>query len=170
MTKAAAWLRARAENIAATFFAAMFFSFMIQIYSRYLLNDPYSWTIEASLTAWLWIVFWCSGFLLNNRDHVRFDVLYGLVHPGMQRVFTLISVVAIVLAFAVSLPANYGFVTYMKIERSVTLGFRLDYVFSVYIVFAIAIIARYTFYTIRVVLGEDPEEVMNQGGTNGTLP
>ena len=88
----------------------------------------------------------------------------------MQRVFTLISVVAIVLAFAVSLPANYGFVTYMKIERSVTLGFRLDYVFSVYIVFAIAIIARYTFYTIRVVLGEDPEEVMNQGGTNGTLP
>jgi TRAP-type C4-dicarboxylate transport system permease small subunit len=165
MKKAVAWLRARAENVAAILFAAMFLSFMIQIVSRYILNDPYSWTIEASLIAWLWIVFWCSGFLLNNRDHVRFDVLYGWVRPGTRRVFALISVVAIVLAFAVSLPANFGFVTFMKIERSGTLGIRLDYIFSIYIVFAVAVLVRYGLYALRIARGGDPDQVMNQGGT-----
>ena len=165
MNKTAAWLRARAEDVAATLFAAMFLSFMIQIVSRYIFNDPYSWTIEASLIAWLWIVFWCSGFLLNNRDHVRFDVLYGWVRPAVRRIFALISVAAIVLAFATSLPANYEFVTFMKIERSGTLGIRLDYIFSVYIVFAVAVLVRYALYLFRIARGEDPEEVMNQGGT-----
>ena len=170
MKKAGAWLRARAENVAAMLFAAMFLSFMIQVVSRYVLNDPYGWTIEASLIAWLWIVFWCSGFLLNNRDHVRFDVLYGWVSPGTRRVFALISVVAIVLGFAVSLPANYDFVTFMKIERSGTLGIRLDYIFSVYIIFAVAVLVRYALYTYQIARGRDPEEVMNQGGGTAVPP
>lgn len=164
MRAVVSWLRARAEDVAAIIFAAMFLSFMIQIVSRYILNDPYGWTIEASLIAWLWIVFWCSGFLLNNRDHVRFDVLYGWVRPGIRRVFALISVASIVLAFAISLRANVDFVTFMKIERSGTLGIRLDYIFSIYIVFAVAVLVRYALYAYRIVRGQDPEQVMNQGG------
>lgn len=162
MRKTVAWLRAKAENVAVIFFAAMFLSFLLQIISRYILQDPYSWTIEASLIAWLWIVFWGSGFLLNNRDHVRFDMLYAWVRPGTRRVFALISVVAIVLAFVVSLPATVGYVTFMRVERSGTLGIRLDYIFSVYIVFALAIIARYALYAIRITRGADPDVVMNQ--------
>jgi TRAP-type C4-dicarboxylate transport system permease small subunit len=164
MKAATSWLRARAQDVAAIVFAAMFLSFMIQIVSRYILNDPYGWTIEASLIAWLWIVFWCSAFLLNNRDHVRFDVLYGWVRPGVRRVFALISVVCIVLAFAVSLRANIDFVTFMKIERSGTLLIRLDYIFSVYIVFAVAVLVRYTLYAYWILRGRDPDDVMNQGG------
>lgn len=162
MRKAVAWLRARAENVAVIFFTAMFLSFMLQIVSRYVFQNPYGWTIEASLISWLWIVFWGSGFLLNNRDHVRFDMLYAWVRPGTRRVFALISVVAIVLAFAVSLPATVGYVTFMRVERSGTLGIRLDYIFSVYIVFAVAVIARYALYAVRIAHGADPDVVMNQ--------
>lgn len=162
MRKAVAWLRARAENVAVILFTAMFLSFMLQIVSRYVFQNPYSWTIEASLISWLWIVFWGSGFLLNNRDHVRFDMLYVWVRPGTRRVFALISVVAIVLAFAVALPATVGYVTFMRVERSGTLGIRLDYIFSVYIVFAVAVIARYVLYAVRIARGADPDVVMNE--------
>jgi len=161
------WLRARAENVAAILFAAMFLSFMIQIISRYIFQNPYSWTIEASLIAWLWIVFWSAGFLLNNRDHVRFDVLYGWVRPGTRRVFALISVIAIVLAFAISLPANIDFVTFMRIERSGSLGIRLDYIFCVYVIFAVAILVRYGLYTVRIARGADPDVVMSEDSGSG---
>jgi hypothetical protein len=56
----------------------------------------------------------------------------------------------------------------MRIERSGTLGIRLDYIFSVYIVFALAIIARYTLYAIRITRGADPDVVMNDA--NGADP
>jgi len=50
-------------------------------------------------------------------------------------------------------------------ERSGTLGIRLDYIFSIYIVFAVAVLVRYGLYALRIARGGDPDEVMNQGGT-----
>jgi TRAP-type C4-dicarboxylate transport system permease small subunit len=139
----------------------MFIFFMLQVFSRYVLQDPYSWTIEASLIAWLWIVFWCSGLLLTNRDHIRFDMLYGWVRPGVRLAFAAISVAAILAAFLVSLPADVGYVSFMKIERSGTLGIRLDYIFSVYLVFAVAIIVRYAFYAFLILRGVEPDIAMS---------
>lgn len=170
MKQAAKWFRSFAENIAVLLFSAMFLAFVIQIVSRYILNDPYSWTIEASLIAWLWIVFWCAGLLLSNRDHVRFDVLYYWVRPRTRRIFALISVGMIVLAFAISLPSNFEFVTFMKIEHSNTIGIRLDYIFSVYILFALAVLFRYTLYTFKLICGENPETVLDQDDNNSIIP
>lgn len=160
MHRVGAWLRARADNVAALLFAALFLSFMLQIISRYVLRDPYGWTIEASLIAWLWIVFWGSGFLIDNRDHVRFDLFYVRAGPRLRRVFALISVAAIALAFAASLPATSDFVAFMRVERSGTLGIRLDLLFSVYVIFAVAVIARYAFYAMRMLRGADPDAVL----------
>jgi len=157
MGRAAACLRAVADNVAVILFAAMFGSFMLQIVSRYVLHDPYGWTIEASQIAWLWIVFWGSGLLLRNADHVRFDVLYGWVRPGTRRVFALVSAACIVAAYAVSLPATIDYVTFMRIERSGTLGIRLDYIFSVYVLFAVAVVARYALHGVRTARGADPD-------------
>ena len=154
--------------MAGALFTAMFACFIIQIASRHVLNDPYSWTIEASLIAWLWIVFWCSAFLLNNRDQVRFDMLYAWVKPGVRRVFALISVVAVVAAFAVSLPATVDYVTFMKVGGSGSLGIRLDYLFAIYAVFAVAIIVRYVGYGVKIVRGGDPDAVMNRDSGMGT--
>ncbi len=164
MRKTVAWLRARAENVAALLFAAMFISFMLQVISRYIIQNPFSWTIEASQIAWLWIVFWGSGLLLRNDEHVRFDVLYGWVRPRTRRVFALISALAIVLAFAASLPASVDFVSFMRVERSGTLGIRLDYVFSVFVVFAAAIIVRYALYAVGIARGADPDDGTSGGG------
>ena len=161
-------LAAGADGVAVALFTAMFACFIIQIVSRYVLNDPYSWTIEGSLIAWLWIVFWCGAFLLNNRDHVRFDMLYAWVRPGVRKVFALISVVAIIAAFAVSLPATVDYVTFMKVERSGTLGIRFDLLFAIYPVFAVAIIVRYVTYGVKIARGGDPDAVMNRDSGVGT--
>ena len=158
MKRSLAALRAAAENVLVILFAGMFGSFMLQIVSRYVLQDPYGWTIEASQIAWLWIVFWGSAFLLRNADHVRFDVLYGWVRPGTRRVFALISAASIVAAYAVSLPATYDYVAFMRVERSGTLGIRLDHIFSVYVIFAVAVVVRYALYLWRVAHGADPDE------------
>lgn len=106
------WLQHGAEAVGAALLAATFLAFVVQVGFRYVLNDPLGWTLEACLTLWLWPVFWGWAFLLGPRDHVSFDMLYEASSTGVRRVFALVSSVSIVVAFAVSLPATWSFISF----------------------------------------------------------
>jgi C4-dicarboxylate transporter, DctQ subunit len=163
------WLEARAQDIASLLLGALFLSFIAQIIFRYAINLPLSWTQELCLTLWLWVVFWGTAFLLEDADHVRFDVLYHAFGERGRRVLSLIYSVAIVAAFAASLPATIDYVTFYKIKRSPTLGLRLDFVFSVYLVFAVAVIMQYLTRIWRIVTGR-PFEAQSFYASTIVLP
>ena len=112
------WLRRRAENVAALLLATMFVCFIIQIVFRYCLNYPVGWTEEISVLTWLWVVLWGAAFVLSEKEEVRFDILYSNVSERSRRAFTIITGVALIVLYAGSLPAAYGYVTFMKVERS----------------------------------------------------
>ena len=57
-----------------------------------------------------------------------------------------------------ALPATVSYVTFMKVESSSYLKIRLDILYSVYIVFAVAIIVRYLWAIVCIVRGEASEE------------
>ena len=103
MRKALAWLQARADDVTAALLAAMFAAFILQIFTRYVMNDPLSWTQEVCVTTWLWLVLWGSAFSLNEHDQVRFDVLYTWVGRPTRRWFAAASAAAICAGFAASL-------------------------------------------------------------------
>lgn len=158
-----AWLKARAENVAVALLAAMFAAFVLQIVSRYVLNDPLGWTLELCLTTWLWAVFWGAAFCLDDGDHVKFDLLYVGAPAPVRRVFAIVSAVAIVAGFLAALPATVDYVTFYKIKRSATLHLRLDWVFSVYLLFAAAVIVRYAIRAWRSLRGAPPEAAGETG-------
>jgi C4-dicarboxylate transporter DctQ subunit len=151
------WLHARAENVAVGLLTVMFLSFMLQIISRYVFNSPIGWTLEVCLTTWLWLVFWTSAFCLEDRDHVRFDMLYLMANRRVQRIFALVTAVAIAGGILAALPATLDYITFYKIKKSATLRIRLDIVFSVYAIFAVAIIARYGLRAWSLARGRDPD-------------
>jgi C4-dicarboxylate transporter DctQ subunit len=157
------WLRAGAEAVAAGLLAALFLAFLLQVVSRYVFNDPLGWTMEACLTLWLWLVFWGSGLVLDDKDHVKFDVVLHWVRPATRRIFAIISTLAIAGGLLAALPATLDYITFYKIKRSATLGIRLDYVFSIYAIFAVALIIRYAVGAWRMFRGE--ETPANHGGT-----
>jgi len=152
------WLRARADNVAASLLAVIFGTFLLQIISRYVFNNPIGWTIEVCLTAWLWLVFWASAFVLDDRDQVKFDVIYHWAGRRARKVFALVSAVAIFAGFAASLPATIDYITFYKIKRSATLGIRFDIVFSVYGFFAIAMIVRSLLRIRFLARGGNPDD------------
>ena len=151
------WLQARADNVAVALLAAMFIAFILQIFTRYVINDPLGWTLEVCLTTWLWLVFWSSAFVLTERDHVTFDLFYLIASRRTQRAFALISAAAIVAGFLAALPATYEYIAFYKIKKSATLRIRLDVVFSVYGLFAVAVIVRYALRIWRLARGGAPE-------------
>jgi C4-dicarboxylate transporter DctQ subunit len=156
---AVAWLRRRAENVIVALIGLMFVSFLLQIVFRYLLNRPLGWTDEVTVLCWVWLVLWGAAFILSDKDEIRFDIVYGLVSRRTRRTFTLISSVALVVLFVVSLPASWNYVLFMKREKSAYLGMRFDYLYSIYLIFAVACIVKHGWIAWYALRGrESPEE------------
>ena len=129
------WLRRRAENVCAALLVAMFLCFILQIVARYVFNYPLGWTDEVSVLCWIWCVLWGAAFVLRERDEVRFDIIYSSASEKTRRIFTIITGVSVIVLFAVALPAVIAYVTFLKVERSAYLGIRLDYLYSIYVLF-----------------------------------
>lgn len=157
MRAAWGWLQGRADNVAVALLAAMFVAFILQIFTRYVINYPLGWTLEVCLTTWLWLVFWSSAFVLTERDHVTFDLFYLTAGERTRRVFAIVSAAAILAGFLAALPATLDYITFYKIKKSATLRIRLDIVFSVYALFAFAVIVRSAFRLWFLARGGAPE-------------
>jgi TRAP-type C4-dicarboxylate transport system permease small subunit len=162
---AAGWLQRRAEDVAGALLATMFLAFLIQILFRYLLNWPTGWTHELSILAWLWGVLWGAAFVVREREEIRFDILYGSVGARTRRLFTLITAAVFLAIFVVSLPAVVDYVGFMRVERSAYLKLRFDWLFAIYVVFVLAMIARYGWLLWRAVRGEAPRIDPLAGGS-----
>ena len=157
MSHVMAWLARRAENIAAAMLAVMFFAFIIQIFFRYVVNFPVGWTQELSVILWLWLVLFGAAFVVREREEIRFDIIYGGVGPKARRIMCVITAVALIALYGVSLPAVADYVTFMKVEKTAYLKIRFDWLYSIYIVFAVAVIIRYIWLAWQALRGTAPE-------------
>jgi C4-dicarboxylate transporter DctQ subunit len=153
-----AWLHVRAENILAAMLATMFVVFIIQIVFRYLLNLPIGWTHEISVIMWLWMVLFGTAFVVRDSEEIRFDILYGSVGPRVRRTMILATGLSLVVLFGLSLPAVVDYIAFMKVEKTAYLKIRFDYLYSIYAIFAVAMIVRQLWLSWQAVWGRGAED------------
>ena len=155
--KAGAWLRGRAENVIAGLLGIMFAAFIAQIVSRYFFKFPTGWMSELTVITWLWMVLWGSAFVLKESEEIRFDLVYSSVGPRARRVMGILMGVALVVLYGASLPATLKYVAFMKVEKTSYLKIPFDWLFSIYVIFLVAVIARYLWLLSHLLRGKDPE-------------
>jgi TRAP-type C4-dicarboxylate transport system permease small subunit len=154
--EAARWLRRRAENVSVALLSVMFASFILQIFFRYVLNNPIGWSEEVIITTWLWTVLWGAAFILSEKEEIRFDIVYSTLSERARRICTVITGVVLIFLYGVSLPAAYSYVSFMKVERSAYLHVPINWMYSVYLIFAVACICRYCWLVYRAIRGGEP--------------
>ena len=141
----------------------MFLCFILQIITRYVFNYPLGWTDEASVVCWIWCTLWGAAFILREKDEVRFDINYSTASDKARCAFTVITGIATIALFGIALPAVIAYVTFLKVERTAYLGIRLDYVYSIYVLFSIGVIVRYAALTWRALHGQPPNIQIGSG-------
>ena len=151
-----AWLRRRAENVAAAMLAVMFAAFIIQIVFRYFFNFPVGWTSELTVVMWLWLVLWGAAFVLREPEEIRFDLLSGAAGRRGRIVMGIVTALALVILYGLSLKPSFDYVAFMKVEKSSYLKIRMDWLFSIYVVFVVAVLVRYLWILWQLVRGRDP--------------
>jgi C4-dicarboxylate transporter DctQ subunit len=94
MRTAVKWFSRGAEFVAAMMMAAMFLTFILQIHSLYrpvrmarprpgsaARTDRYGWTLEFCLRFGSGSSSGATAFVVRERDHVTFDIIYGACQP-----------------------------------------------------------------------------------------
>ncbi len=170
MKKIQAGLGHIAQAVAAAMMAAMFLTFILQIIVRYSARvewlpdrfpflEPtlYGWTLEFCLLLWVWLVFWGNAFVVRDRDHVTFDILFHAVRPAVRRWFIIISGLAICISFVLSIEPTWTKFFILRIKKTATLSavfgdwIRMRDIYSIYIVFLVAVALRYAWAVYRAV-------------------
>jgi C4-dicarboxylate transporter, DctQ subunit len=164
LERAGGWLRRRAENVLAALLAVMFVAFIVQIVFRYLLNFPIGWSSELTVITWLWGVLWGAAFVMKESEEIRFDLVYGAVGPRIRRIMGVITGIAILVLYVMSFRPSLDYVACMKVEKTAYLKIRFDRLYSIYILFAAAIILRYAWILWDLARGKaqaapDPDKV-----------
>lgn len=153
------WLRRRTEDVSVLLIGTMFVCFLLQICFRYVLNRPLGWSEEVTVLCWLWVVLWCAGLVLSDAEEIRFDIVYGLVSAKTRRGFTAIAGIALILLLAISLPATWRYVAFMKREHSAYLHMRFDFLYSIYLIFALACIVKHGRLVWNAIRGKSLPEL-----------
>jgi TRAP-type C4-dicarboxylate transport system permease small subunit len=144
MSKYLDFLYKRAEDLLVLMMAIMFVTFIAQVVFRYLINLPLAWTDEVCNTLWLWGILWGAAFVMRSNEDIRFDMLYNSLSVRTKRVCTMFASGALVLVLLASLPASWSYVSFMKVEKSASLLIPMNWVYSIYVIFIVAMSLRHT--------------------------
>lgn len=135
-------LRKLAEVAAGLVLAVLFGTFLIQIVFRYLLDLPLGWTVEFVSICWVWTVLFGYAFVVSERDVIRLDIVYSLLPRSAQRGLDIAVNLICAGVFLWTLPQVWGYISFMAIEKTSYMRLPLDWVFSIYIPFSLAVILR----------------------------
>lgn len=152
------------EGVAALMMAAMFATFIVQIAVRYIVGSEwfaarlghvidasgFGWTLEFCLVMWLWIVFWGNAFIVRDRDHVTFDILYFWVCPGIRKWFAIFGALAIATGLLLSIGPSYEKMRILRIKSSATLPVKMLPIYSVYFLFLAVVGLRYLWRVVDI--------------------
>ena len=61
-----------------------------EVFSRYVMNKPHAWVLDAQIMLYGTLFMWAGAYTLSKNGHVRGDVLYGFFRPRTQATVDLV--------------------------------------------------------------------------------
>ena len=122
--------------------AAMVAVTATQVFFRYALNQPLTWSEELSRYLFIWIVFLATWVAFRRGLHLGVNAIVGLLPPGGATVMARI-IEAIILAFLLAaLSAADQVLTITARQTSPTLGLRMHVVYAAFPLAAVLMIGE----------------------------
>ena len=152
------WLQRGANAVGAGLFATLFLVFMVQIVARFAFNKPLPWTDEAAVMLYVWVILWAAAFIVPEREHVMFDLLWNAVGAGPRKAMRVVGHAMIGGLAAWALPACWDYVLFMRREGTPVLGVPFLWVFLPFVLLLAALVVRSAIGIWRALRGLDLED------------
>jgi TRAP-type C4-dicarboxylate transport system permease small subunit len=117
------------QGLGVLFLLVMFISVLIQIFFRYVLQSPLTWTEEASRYSFIWIVLLGAAFAVRKKEHVVMGVLVKRFPAYLQRYISLVLNSIILISLIYLLPISWSFFWFIKGVSAPTLVISWGFLF-----------------------------------------
>ena len=148
------WLKSAANAIGGGLFLTLFCVFVIQVTARFGLNKPLAWTDELAVILYVWIILWAAAFVVPEREHVVFDLLWNSASQRTRQVMQMTGHLLIGGLALCAIPACWDYVYFMKREGTPVLGLPFMWVFLPFVFLLVALVFRSAIAIWRAAKGE----------------
>jgi len=135
-------LRQAARTVGGILFLCLFLTFLVQIAARFGFGRPLPWTDELAVILYLWVILWTAAFVVPEREHVVFDLLWNGAGPRTRRAMRIAGNLMVGGLALVALPASWDYVRFMARESSPVLGIPFQWVFLPFVLLLAALVVR----------------------------
>ncbi|WP_312279796.1 TRAP transporter small permease [Oscillibacter sp.] len=153
-------------------FVALFLIFCFQVFMRYIVNNPQSWTLEVEQMCFLWLVLLGACFAQREKAHVSFTLLYDILDVKGKAITAMLGNLLIAVTFAVAFIPSLRYIWGLMSRAQVTSILKIPktLVFFPYVIF-LGFILVYSlldiYEEIRVLQGDQRyiNKMLNEGKT-----
>lgn len=128
------------EWICIVLLIAMVIVVVLQVFFRYCLNNPLTWTEELSRFIFIWLIGMGCGYCITKDDHVKVEMLVDMMPTKVQKIIGIIMDVLPLIAFAYLIPFAWKFTVAQHKIRSTALHLKYSFVYGACFVCAILIV------------------------------
>ena len=151
------WLKAAANAIGGGLFITLFVVFVIQITARFGFNKPMAWTDEAAVILYVWVILWAAAFIVPEREHVMFDLVWNSVGRPVRKVMRVVGNLLVGGLALASVPATWDYVHFMAREGTPVLGIPLFWVYVPFVFMLVTLVLRCAFAVWQALRGRGLE-------------
>ena len=136
------WAQRGARGLAGGLFLLLFGVFLVQIVARLVFDHPLTWTDEAAVVVYIWVILWAAATVVPQREQVMFDLAWSLAGPRLRRAMRIVGNVLVGGLALMALPATWDYVHFMARESTPVLDIPFLWVFLPFVVLVAALAVR----------------------------
>ena len=135
-------VRKLAELLSAAMFAALFLTFVAQVFWRYVLQDPLVWTLEVAGILFVVVSLFTAATQMAVRDHVALDLVVEAFPSPVTKLLRSLSLFVFAIVMMLSVPDTVRVLEWMYGERTFALRLNLGHLFVLMIGFVVLYAGR----------------------------
>jgi len=128
----------------------MFFIFLLQIFFRYVIRQPLSWTMEAVSILFVWITLFGSCYAFRSDQHIRFSLFYDKMPKKWGELSSFLGNAIVAVLMILSFVPTVKFIHFMKIQSSSVMHISMEIIYWPYLFFLVVSV----IYTIHEMVME----------------
>ena len=134
--------------IPAVAFMAMFVSFVLQVFFRYFINMPLTWTQDIIVIGFVWTVLFGACYTMRVGRHVKFTMIYDMLKPKGAAFSRLLGDLIILVAFIVLIVPSWNYSFFLYFQKTPVFRINYTYVFIPFVYLILSVIG----YTVKEIL------------------
>ncbi len=108
----------------------MMTSMAVQVFFRYILNNPLVWTEELARYLYIWIAFIGAGYGVRHRSHIELTVFFKMLSPALRKIVQIAVDSIAIICYSIVIPISIPLLSAQNKIKAVGLEIPMSFVMA----------------------------------------